>query len=457
MIVDAATKLIMPSYEPSAAQEVDLAPQRNIFIIAGPPGAGKGTHSATICDTLGITHLSTGDMLRHAVAAGTALGKQVEGVMAAGDLVSDDLVVGVITERVQQDDCSSGFLLDGFPRTQVQAEALDAMLETAGESVTGMIVLDVDDDKLTERICGRWTHEASGRLYHTKFDPPKSAQPKVDAGEIPDASDMLDDETSEALMQRPDDTAEKLVPRLGKYHESTEPVLEYYSARDPSVVKRLDGNHDMPTVGKLVLSALGELAEELDPTSPRSTESGGTTSPRLAQVWVSANRTDRLVQSVRTPKAKVKYVKKACAEQLGLNGVVKAYKRWEELEVRGGSRAPFHTLPDHEYLESDPTVVYKVGYAHQFSAWVGAVSVLGEDSLISLSEDDFVTLMQSKEMQAYLPVSMLPKGVETMQSLRRIFDSIDVENNDVIQEYLLRSTFMYNQEKVRISGSAHVS
>jgi len=147
---------------------------RNIMILFGPPGAGKGTHGPKIEDLLGIPALSTGDMLRAAVSAGTEVGKQAKAVMNAGGLVSDEIVVGIIRDRIKESDCRFGFILDGFPRTLAQTQALDKMLAEEGACVTKVIELEVPDSVLEERITGRWIHKASGRSYHTKFAPPKS-------------------------------------------------------------------------------------------------------------------------------------------------------------------------------------------------------------------------------------------------------------------------------------------
>lgn len=438
--VAAATQL-MPNYaatldaeQPESEPREPSASARNIVIITGPPASGKGTHSLSICKQLDIPQISTGDMLRAEVAKGTAIGKRAAEIMNVGGLVDDDLMMEVLAKRIQQDDCGQGFLLDGFPRTVKQAEALDDVLAATAEGVTGMVALEVPDDVLVERVTGRWIHLDSGRSYHIKFAPPRSAQAVIDAGGVPEAEHMLDDDTGEPLMHRDDDTKESLESRLAAYHAATEPVVEYFTAKDSSVVKRLKGDQSIEAVEKQVLTAISEIAVDNTPPSPLSRATGSDDK----QVWVAANRTDRLVQSVLVPKAKVKYVKKACAEQLNMNGVVKAYKGWEEIEVRGGSRAPFQVLPDHQYLESDPTVVYKVGYPHEMNAWVGAVSALGEDSVVHLKKDEFVALMQGKELQPYCPIQQLEKGVETIRALRRVFDSIDVENNDVIQEYELR-------------------
>ena len=143
-------------------------PPRSVVILCGAPGSGKGSQSPQLSALLGTPSLSTGDMLRAAVAAGTEVGKQAQAKMAAGELVSDELVVGVIRDRVQEPDCAKGFILDGFPRTTAQAEQLDAMLAALGENVSACVELSVPDEVLEERICGRWMHKASGRSYHAK-------------------------------------------------------------------------------------------------------------------------------------------------------------------------------------------------------------------------------------------------------------------------------------------------
>ena len=209
--------------------------KRNIMILFGPPGSGKGTHAPKIVDALGIPQLSTGDMLRAAVAAGTDVGKQAKEVMEAGGLVSDDLVVGVIAGRVKEADCAKGFILDGFPRTVEQASKLDAMLTATGEKVNYVVALEVPDAALTARICGRWVHKASGRSYHVTNKPPKSLGDKA-----PTVETMLDDETGEPLMQRADDTEEALSKRLEGDHAQTVPILAHY---DPTgVVAKVDAN-----------------------------------------------------------------------------------------------------------------------------------------------------------------------------------------------------------------------
>jgi adenylate kinase len=226
---------------------------RYILILFGPPGAGKGTHGPRIEALLGVPQLSTGDMLRAAVTAQTEIGKKAAAVMKAGGLVSDEIVIGIIRDRIQEDDCKFGFILDGFPRTLAQAVALDEMLAAEGANVTKVIELHVPDAVLEERICGRWIHKASGRSYHVKYAPPKSMQlHPVTKQPVP--TSMVDDETGESLMQRPDDTAEALVKRLEGYHNDTVPILEHY--RPKGIVKTANANQGMDAVWNEVLAAL---------------------------------------------------------------------------------------------------------------------------------------------------------------------------------------------------------
>lgn len=225
---------------------------RNIMILFGPPGAGKGTHGPKIEDLLGIPALSTGDMLRAAVSAGTEVGKKAKAVMNAGGLVSDDIVVGIIRDRIKEADCKHGFILDGFPRTLAQTKALDKMLAEEGACVTKVVELEVPDSVLEERITGRWIHKASGRSYHIKYAPPKSMKKGADGKPI--AESMKDDATGEALMQRKDDTATALTKRLAGYHNETVPILKHYSPN--GIVKSVNANQGMDGVWGEILAAL---------------------------------------------------------------------------------------------------------------------------------------------------------------------------------------------------------
>ncbi|MFB9885915.1 adenylate kinase [Balneatrix alpica] len=179
-------------------------------ILLGAPGAGKGTQARYITEHFGIPQISTGDMLRAAVKAGTPLGLQVKEVMASGGLVSDDLIIALVKERIAQSDCANGFLFDGFPRTIPQAEAL----KQAGVKIDHIVEIDVDDEEIVKRMSGRRIHEASGRTYHVVFNPPKQ--------------EGVDDLTGEALIQREDDKEETVRKRLQVYHDQTAPLVGYY-------------------------------------------------------------------------------------------------------------------------------------------------------------------------------------------------------------------------------------
>jgi adenylate kinase len=239
-----------------AAQErlktIDTYWPRKVMMLFGAPGAGKGTQGPRIESELAIPQLSTGDMLREAVAAGTPIGKKAKEVMARGDLVSDDIVIGIIQDRIKDPDCSMGFILDGFPRTVEQSKALDKMLASNGEAVSLVVAFDVDAGVLEERICGRWIHKGSGRSYHVKFAPPKSMKFGSD-GQIAKES-MKDDLTGEALMQRPDDTAEALKKRLSSYHSQTVPILDHYAPG--GIVKKVDGGQAIEKVWSDVKASL---------------------------------------------------------------------------------------------------------------------------------------------------------------------------------------------------------
>lgn len=181
------------------------------LILLGAPGAGKGTQAKFITEKYGIPQISTGDMLRAAVKAGTPLGLAAKAVMDSGGLVSDDIIIGLVQERITQPDCKNGFLFDGFPRTIPQAEAL----KSANVKLDLVLEIDVPDSSILERMTGRRTHPASGRTYHVKFNPPKVAG--------------KDDATGEDLIQRDDDKEETVKKRLEVYHSQTRPLVDYYS------------------------------------------------------------------------------------------------------------------------------------------------------------------------------------------------------------------------------------
>jgi adenylate kinase len=181
------------------------------LILLGAPGAGKGTQAAYICQKYGIPQISTGDMLRAAVKAGTELGVAAKKVMDAGGLVSDDIIIGLVKERIAQPDCAKGFLFDGFPRTIPQADAM----RNAGVKLDLVLEIDVPDEAIIERMSGRLFHTASGRSYHVKFNPPKTPG--------------VDDQTGEPLVQRDDDKEETVRKRLAVYQSQTRPLVEYYS------------------------------------------------------------------------------------------------------------------------------------------------------------------------------------------------------------------------------------
>jgi adenylate kinase len=181
-------------------------------ILLGSPGSGKGTQAQFITEKYAIPQISTGDMLRAAVRDGTPLGIEAKKIMVAGGLVSDDIILGLIKERIAQPDCANGFLLDGFPRTIVQAEGLDAM----GIKIDNVIEIAVADEDIVKRIAGRRVHSESGRTYHVEYNPPKV--------------EGIDDVTGEALIQRDDDKEETVRKRLSVYHEQTKPLVGYYSA-----------------------------------------------------------------------------------------------------------------------------------------------------------------------------------------------------------------------------------
>ncbi len=211
-------------------------------ILLGAPGAGKGTQARFITEKFGIPQISTGDMLRAAVKAGTELGLQVKDIMATGGLVSDDLIIALIKDRLAQPDCAQGCLFDGFPRTIPQAEAL----QEAGVAIDNVLEIAVDDEEIVQRISGRRVHEASGRVYHVTFNPPKV--------------EGKDDVTGEDLLQRPDDSEETVRKRLAVYHEQTKPLVDFYAKQAAATgtpkCSKVEGVGSVEAITAKVLAAL---------------------------------------------------------------------------------------------------------------------------------------------------------------------------------------------------------
>lgn len=215
------------------------------LILLGAPGAGKGTQAGVLCEKFGIPQISTGDMLRAAIKAGTPLGLAAKQVMDAGGLVGDDIIIGMVKERIAQPDCARGFLFDGFPRTIPQAEAMKA----AGVKIDHVLEIDVPDAAIIERMSGRRVHVASGRTYHVTYNPPKVAG--------------KDDLTGEDLIQRDDDREETVKKRLEVYHQQTRPLVDYYSAwaasgdADAPRYSRISGTGTVAEITERALAALG--------------------------------------------------------------------------------------------------------------------------------------------------------------------------------------------------------
>ena len=211
------------------------------LILLGPPGAGKGTQAQRLQDEFGLRQLSTGDMRRAAVASGSDLGKKAKGIMESGGLVPDDLMVGLIEDRIGQPDCAQGFILDGFPRTTAQAEALDRMLAKTGKTLDRVVEMEVDEKALTERIVGRFTCARCGTGYHEKFK-----RPKVDG--------VCDVCGSKEFTRRKDDNAETMKTRMAAYRAQTEPLLPYYGAK--GVLRKVDGMAAMDEVYRQISGVL---------------------------------------------------------------------------------------------------------------------------------------------------------------------------------------------------------
>ena len=219
------------------------------LILLGGPGAGKGTQADFICEKFAIPKISTGDMLRAAVAAGTDLGKAAKKIMDAGGLVSDEIILGLVEQRITADDCHNGFLFDGFPRTIPQAEGLEA----AGVSIDRVVEIAVNDEEIVSRMSGRRVHPGSGRTYHIKFNPPRA--------------EGLDDETQEPLVQRDDDKEETVRERLRVYHEQTKPLVDYYqraASTNPAIqFARIDGVGSVEEIKERIFGVLNWLWKQI--------------------------------------------------------------------------------------------------------------------------------------------------------------------------------------------------
>lgn len=195
------------------------------LVLLGSPGVGKGTQAKFISEKFGIPHISTGDILRAAVSAESPLGKQAKQIMNEGRLVSDEVMIQLIKERLQQPDCQNGFLLDGFPRTIDQAKSLEQILNAHHTPLDFIIQIKVPEAEIIKRLSGRRVHLASGRVYHVTYNPPKEPG--------------LDDETKEPLIQRPDDHEDTIRKRLAVYHQQTEPLIKFYHSNKPLLFKSL--------------------------------------------------------------------------------------------------------------------------------------------------------------------------------------------------------------------------
>lgn len=213
------------------------------IILLGAPGAGKGTQAQFLTKKYDIPQISTGDMLRAAIKAGTDMGKMAKEFMDAGKLVTDDIIIGLVKDRIAEDDCKNGFLLDGFPRTVPQADAVT----DAGIELDAIIEIDVADEEIIKRMSGRRVHQDSGRTYHLVYNPPRV--------------EGKDDETGEELIQRPDDKKEIVKDRLDVYHEQTQPLVDYYQAQASKLENlqyiRVDGTQDIKVVQETITNKLG--------------------------------------------------------------------------------------------------------------------------------------------------------------------------------------------------------
>ncbi|HEX5989543.1 MAG TPA: adenylate kinase [Solirubrobacterales bacterium] len=224
-------------------------PELNLVLL-GPPGSGKGTQGERLNEDLRLPYYATGDILRAAVREETELGRTAKEYMDRGDLVPDDVIVGVIADRIDSSEARDGFILDGFPRTTPQAEALDAKLSELGRGLNGVLLIDVSDDEVVRRLGGRRTCEANGHVFHVEFEPPKE--------------EGVCDIDGSPLIVRDDDKPEVIRKRLDTYHEKTEPLVSYYDSR--GVLRRIAGEAKPETVAEQIRRTLATMRMEQDET-----------------------------------------------------------------------------------------------------------------------------------------------------------------------------------------------
>jgi len=218
--------------------ECSLKPKKQVVLV-GPPGSGKGTQATKLAEDMCWCHLSTGDLLRDEVAKGTELGLKAKEAMDSGALVSDEIVIGMIQHKIKEPVCERGAILDGFPRTLPQAEALDSMLRNEGKSIDKVIDFEIEDNLVVDRVTGRRVHPNSSRVYHVKFNPPKQ--------------EGIDDVTGEPLVHRRDDTEEVLRKRLDYFHNYTSPILEYY--KEQNKLSTINANQRITSVWEDLVKA----------------------------------------------------------------------------------------------------------------------------------------------------------------------------------------------------------